>query len=265
MKKLAKKKLVALASVVVLVGFVALVINNYKTKTSFKYSAQDARDLKPEQNSQDPVNKAIIEDAKAQNFDAQDDARKNSELLKIIPEDYVLGDKKAPVIMIEYASLSCPHCATFVRESFEKLKTEYIDTGKVAFIFRNFPLNHPALAGAMLAECQAQDNPETAVEKYYSVTKILFRTQDSWAFDQKFIEKLEAIFKLDGMGSEKFASCINNKSLQEKILKHRMEVAKSLFIKSTPSFFVNGEASEGYVDYLTLKKLIDKKLQESQK
>ncbi|NBX52140.1 MAG: DsbA family protein [Proteobacteria bacterium] len=260
MKKLAKKKLIILASVVALIGFGALVVNNYKTKTSFKYSNKSAEDLKPQQNPQDPVNSAIIEDAKA-----QDELRKNSELLKILPEDYVIGDKNAPVIMIEYASLSCPHCATFVRESYEKLKNEYFDSGKVAFIFRNFPLNHPALAGAMLAECQAQDNPQNSAEKYYSVIKILFRTQDSWAFDQKFIEKLESIFKLDGMSSERFSACVNNKSLQEKILKHRMEVAKSLFIKSTPSFFVNGEASEGYIDYVTLKKLIDKKLEESKK
>jgi protein-disulfide isomerase len=149
-------------------------------------------------------------------------------------------------------------------ESFEKIKTEYVDNGKVAFIFRNFPLNHPALAGAMVSECVAK-NSQNPSEKYYSATKILFKTQDNWAFDQKFIEKLEAIFKLDGMSSEAFKACVNDKNLQEKILKHRMEVAKSLFIKSTPSFFVNGEISEGYVDYLTLKKLIDKKLEEAKK
>lgn len=260
MKKIARKKLIILASIIGFVGFGALVVNNYKTKTSFKFANQNASDIKPQENPQDPVQSAIIDDAKA-----QDEVRKNSDLLKILPEDYVIGDKNAPVLMIEYASLSCPHCATFVRESFEKLKTEYFDTGKVAFIFRNFPLNHPALAGAMLAECRAQENPQAPADKYYSVIKILFKTQDNWAFDQKFIEKLEAIFKLDGMSSEKFNSCINNQNLQEKILKHRMEVAKTLFIKSTPSFFVNGESSEGYIDYVTLKKLIDKKLEESKK
>jgi len=262
MKKLLNKKTIIAVALVFLVGFGALVANNYKTKTSFKYNNQSAEELKPQENPQDPVSQAVVEDAKA-----QQEARNNSELLKILPEDYVLGDKNAPVLFIEYASLSCPHCATFVREAFEKLKTEYIDTGKIAFVFRNFPLNHPALAGALLSECQAQsqDNPQSAVEKYYSTTKILFRTQDNWAFDQKFIEKLEAIFRLDGMNSQKFNACINDKALQDKILKHRMEVAKSLFIKSTPSFFANGEISEGYVDYLTLKKLIDKKLEESKK
>jgi protein-disulfide isomerase len=259
MKNNSKKKLIILISAILLIGFGALVVNNYKTKTSLKYSSQSAENLKPEQNSQDPVNQAVIDDAKI-----QEDARKNSELLKILPEDYVLGDKNAPVVFIEYASLSCPHCASFVREAFEKIKAEYIDSGKVAFIYRNFPLNHPALAGAMVSECVTK-NSENPSEKYYSATKILFKTQDNWAFDQKFIEKLEAIFKLDGMSSEAFNACINDKSLQEKILKHRMEVAKSLFIKSTPSFFVNGEVSEGYVDYVTLKKLIDKKLEEAKK
>ena len=259
MKNNSKKKIIVLVSIVVLIAFGALVANNYKTKTSFKYASQSADELKPELNSQDPVNKAVIDDAKN-----QEEARKNSELLKILPEDYVLGDKNAPVVFIEYASLSCPHCASFVREAFEKIKTEYIENGKVAFIFRNFPLNHPALAGAMVSECVAK-NSENPSEKYYSATKILFKTQDSWAFDQKFIEKLEAIFKLDGMSSDAFKACVNDKDLQEKILKHRMEVAKSLFIKSTPSFFVNGEISEGYVDYVTLKKLIDKKLAEAKK
>lgn len=260
MKKHAKKKYIIISAVAFLIGFVALLTYNYKTKTSFKYQNQNTANAEVSQNSQDPVNTAIIEDAKAQN-----EIRKNSELTKILPDDYVLGDKNAPVVMIEYASLSCPHCATFVRESFERIKTDYINNGKLAFVFRSFPLNHPALAGAMIAECQAQENPSNSVEKYYSVVKILFRTQDSWAFDQKFIEKLESIFKLDGMSSERFNSCINDKSLQEKILKHRMEVAKSLFIKSTPTFFVNGEASEGYIDFVTLQKLIDKKLEEAKK
>jgi protein-disulfide isomerase len=194
--------------------------------------------------------------------DEKPSAQFDSEMLKILPSDYVLGDKNAPVVFIEYASLSCPHCATFVRESFEKLRQEYVETKKIAFIFRNFPLNHPALAASMLAECQAQDSAEKSEEKFYSTIKILFKTQDNWAFEQNFLEKLESIFKLDGMSSKRFNACVNNKELQDKILKHRMDVAKALMIKSTPSFFANGEASEGYVDYLTLKKLIDKKLAE---
>jgi protein-disulfide isomerase len=163
--------------------------------------------------------------------------------------------------MIEYSSLSCPHCAAFNREAIEKIKSEYIETKKVQFIHRDFPLNQPALAAGMFAICQANKNSE----KYYTLIKALFKTQDSWAFDPKFIEKLQSIAQLDGMSSEKFNSCVNDKNLQEKILKDRMEASQALKIQSTPTFFINGEKSEGYVDYVSIKKIIDIKLAELNK
>ena len=92
--------------------------------------------------------------------------------------------------------------------------------------------------------------------------KALFKTQDAWAFDEKFADKLEAIAQLDGMSSDRFRRCIADKALQDKILNARMEAAKSLQMRSTPSFFVNGEIAEGFVDYKVLKKLIDAKLSE---
>ena len=127
---------------------------------------------------------------------------------------------------------------------------------------RDFPLNQPALAASMFALCQAQDHKDEMVEKYYSLIKALFKTQESWAFDPKYIEKLQSIAQLDGMSPDRFNKCINDQALQKKILELRMEAAKGLNIKSTPTFFVNGEVSEGYVDYVTIKKLIDKKLSE---
>jgi protein-disulfide isomerase len=117
----------------------------------------------------------------------------------------------------------------------------------------------------MFAQCQAQDNKSELPDRYFQTIKALFKTQDSWAFDEKFADKLEAIAGLDGMSSAKFKSCLADKALQEKILTARMEVAKVLQIKSAPTFFVNGEISEGYVDYVTLKKLIEKKFQKLQK
>ena len=263
-KKLMQKKSKKLAILAVvsllLAGFGALVTHNYKTKTSFKYETQKPEEIKPEQNAQDSVSAAVNEAA------AQlQESRKNSDLLKINSNDFILGDKNAPVEIIEYASLSCPHCAAFARESFEKLKTDYIDSNKVKFVFRNFPLNQAALTAAMFAACQAQDEKLQITEKYYSTIKALFKTQDSWAFDEKYIEKLEAISKLDGMSSERFKSCVSNKELQEKFLAQRIEVSKVLQLKSAPTFFINGEISEGYVDYETIKKLVEKKLNEVKK
>lgn len=260
MKITSKKGIVIAVAILLLIGFSALVVHNYKTKTSFKFASQNAEELKPEQNAQDAVSAAV-------NADAENlaEARKNSEVLKISAHDFVLGDKNAPVTLIEYASLSCPHCAAFARESFEKLKTEFVDSGKVKFIFRNFPLNQSALTAAMFATCQAHDTKPGETEKYFSTVKVLFKTQDSWAFDEKFTEKLEAIAKLDGMSSERFKSCVSDKSLQDRILSERMEASKSLQLRSTPSFFINGEISEGYIDYQTLKKMIEKHLSEIKK
>lgn len=254
-----KKIIISLVAIIALIGFTFLIVHNYKTKTSFKTVSQTAEELKPESRAQDVVNAKISEDAQI------NESRKNSDLLKILPNDLVIGDKAAPVLVIEYASLSCPHCASFVRESFEKLKTDYIDSGKVKFIYRDFPLNQQALYAAMFAFCNAKEGKETSSEKYFNTVKALFKSQDAWAFDPKFEEKLEAIAQLEGMSSEKFRACIKGKSLQDQILNHRMLAAKNLYLKSTPSFFVNGEISEGYVDYLTLKKLIEKKLEESNK
>ena len=260
MQKKSKQGAVIAITAVVLIGFAALVVHNYKNKTSFKYDSQTAEENKPQENAQDSVSAAVNSDAAA-----LEATRKNSDLLKITPSDYVLGDRSAPVVMIEYASLSCPHCASFSRESFERIKTDFVDSGKVQFLFRNFPLNQAALTAAMFAECQAKDNKGELPARYYATLKALFKTQDSWAFDEKYADKLEVIAKLDGMSSERFKSCVNDKGLQEKILVSRMDTAKTLQIKSAPTFFVNGEISEGYVDYETIKKLIEKKLEEAKK
>ncbi len=266
MKKISKKTLLIAVSATLLIGFAALVTHNYKTRTSFKYNApapaealtEKIKESDANKNPQDAVNAAINKDAAGELVAL----RKDSKLTKIIASDFVLGDKNAPVVMVEYASLSCPHCASFARESFEKLKSEYIDTGKVQFVFRSFPLDQSALTATMFAYCQAADNKDQMTEKYYATLKVLFKTQDSWGFDVNATDKIEAIAKLDGMSSERFKSCVNDKALQDKILASRMEAAHSLQIRSAPSFFVNGEISEGYIDYQTLKKLIDKKLAE---
>ena len=132
LKKSQKRTIIAI-SALVLIGFGALVVHNYKTKTSLKYSEENTAAIKPQENPQDAVTAAVNDDAAA-----LAETRQNSDLLKASSFDFVLGDKKAPVLMIEYASLSCPHCAAFARESFDKFKTEYVDSGKVQFIFRNF-------------------------------------------------------------------------------------------------------------------------------
>jgi protein-disulfide isomerase len=249
-----KRNIIIIVATTLLIGFIALVVHNYKTKTSFKYSKQTAAELKPEQHVQDPVNKAVNDAA------AKDEVVTiNKDLLKITSKDFVLGSNSAPITFIEYASLSCPHCASFTREAFDKLKADFIDTGKVKFVYRNFPLNQAALVAAMFAQCQADDNGGSG-EKYLETIKAIFKTQDSWAFDEKFTDKLESIAQLDGMSSERFKKCVTNKDLQDRILRDRMAAAKLLQLHSVPTFFINGEVMEGFIDYKTLKKIIEEKL-----
>jgi protein-disulfide isomerase len=246
------KKIVAICSIVFVVAvFVFCFSNEIKSLFGKKSDLQNE-------------SLAIEQKESEEDLEKLNEIRKNSNLLKILQSDFVLGDKNASITVIEYASLSCPHCAAFTRESFEKLKTEYIDSGKVNFVYRDFPLNQPALTAALFAICQAEDDSSNSVNKYYSTIKALFRTQDSWAFDQKYITRLQSIAQLDGMDAKRFDRCINDEKLQQRILNHRMEVAKTISLQSTPSFFVNGEISQGYVDYQTIKKLIDKKIAEQE-
>lgn len=254
MNKKYTKILIIAVAFIALIAFGLLIINNYKSKTSLKYQNAKIEDLKPETNKQDEVSKAVINNAEK----ASEKTYEASGLLKISSDDYTLGDKNAPIIMVEYASLSCPHCAAFNRESFGRIKEKYIDSGKLLFVFRNFPLNQPALTGAMFASCIGKNDNE----KYFKTIKNLFKTQDAWAFDSRFEKRLEALAKLEGMSEQDFQKCINNEELKQNILTQRIIAAKSLNLKSVPSFFINGELSSGYVDYVTLEKLIEKKLNE---
>lgn len=247
------KKVLIISLTIISFVVLAFVAYNYKTKTSFKYQNQEPKEV--EQIAQDAISEVVNKEAQS-----SEPRRIDAKILQITNSELAIGDKNAPVVMIEYASLSCPHCAAFHREAFLKLKEEYIDSGKVRFSYRNFPLNQPALAAAMTASCRAQDEQINKSDIYHKFIKALFKTQDSWAFDQKYIDKLEAIAMLDGMSSERFRRCIEDNRLQTKFLEDRMNVAKTLQLHSTPTFYINGEVLEGYIDYRTIKKAIERNL-----
>jgi len=244
-------KIIAIFAVLALIVVGAmLVFKAISNDDDFASDVEQVQEIELAQNDSDEITQNSSENEKIDYSE--------KEILKISPSDMVIGDKNAPVVMIEYASLSCPHCASFYREAFPKIKEKYIDTNKVVFVFRDFPLNEPALVGASYARCLAKEGSE----KYFATIKNLFKVQDSWAFDGNFVGRLEAIASLDGINSQKFNDCINNKEIQDYILKNRIEVAQELQIKSVPSFFINNELSSGYIDYITLERLIEKKLSE---
>ena len=150
--------------------------------------------------------------------------------------EMALGDPKAPVTIIEYASMTCPHCATFHKTTYPALKTKYIDTGKVRFIFREFPLDQLALAAFLLARCAGPD-------KYFPIIDTLFQMQKEWVI-QKPLGPLLAIAKQAGMSEQAFNECLQDKKLIDGIEEVRQQAMK-LNVQSTPSFFVNGKPLRG--------------------
>ena len=161
-----------------------------------------------------------------------------------------MGDPKAPVRLDEYASLSCPHCADFTKETFDKIKTTYIDTGKVYYTYTDLPLNAPALEAAMVARCMPADH-------YFDFVKILFTTQEKWAFNDKYEDSLRQSSKLLGMSDETFQACVTNQELKLAIVNRMDEVGKANHIDSTPSFIINGKLIHGALPFSDFQKAID--------
>ena len=145
----------------------------------------------------------------------------------------MLGSEKAPVTIIEYASMTCPHCAHFSDTTFPELQKRYIDTGKVRFIFREFPLDALAAAGFMLARCAGKD-------KFMPVVETLFAKQREWMVE-KPIEPLADIAKQFGFTQQTFDACLANQKVLDGIQEVRDRASEKLGVNSTPTFFINGK------------------------
>jgi protein-disulfide isomerase len=163
--------------------------------------------------------------------------------------DIVLGDEKAPVTVIEYASMTCGHCAHFSVTTFPELKTRYIDTGKVRFIMREFPLDPLAAAGFMLARCAGKD-------KYMPMVETLFAKQETWVV-QKPLDPLKEIAKQAGFTEESFEKCLADQKILDDIQAVRDRASQKLGVNSTPTFFVNGKKINGDLPIEEFAKLID--------
>ena len=182
-------------------------------------------------------------------------AKKKQILLKDMSGDYYMGNQYAPVIVIEYASLSCPHCAHFHEDVVEPLVPSYINSGKVKYVYRDFPLNAPALAAAKLTHCA---NPE----RFFSFIKVLFKSQDQWAFTPNYEEILKNIAKLGGVNEEKFHECQKDQALETAILKTQQDANEVLEVDQTPTIFINGSKYEGKHEYKEVAAFIDTMLKD---
>jgi protein-disulfide isomerase len=180
-----------------------------------------------------PAETAVVEKSPAANAQAVQSVAETESPLPDMAE----GSPNAPVTIVEYSSLSCPHCAAFHRDVLPTLQSDYIDTGKVRYVMREFPLNDAALAGAVLARCLPPD-------RYFAFVNLLFSKQSDWAFKENALEPLKELAKQAGMNSDEFGKCIDNESLQKKILSVRDDGQKK-GVNATPSFFVNGRLLKG--------------------
>ena len=173
---------------------------------------------------------SVVSDARAEDL---------SDLAQEGPlKDMVLGQADAPVTIIEYASMSCPHCRTFHANILPAIKEKYIETGKVRLVFREFPLEPRAFAASMLARCADE-------RFYFPMTDVLFQQQEAWSRAEDPRPVLLQIAKLAGFTQETFEACLKNQELLDKINTVRNKASQSYGVSGTPTFFINGTRYSG--------------------
>jgi protein-disulfide isomerase len=163
--------------------------------------------------------------------------------------DKALGKEDAKVTIVEYASMTCPHCAHFAETTFPELKTKYIDTGKVRFIFREFPFDPRAEAGFMLARC-AGDN-------YFPMIEVLFKQQQTWAAAENVKDAMFQLSKLAGFTQESFNACLTDQKLLDQVRAVQKRGADEFKVDSTPTFFINGKTYKGALSIEEMSAIID--------
>jgi len=159
-------------------------------------------------------------------------------LLRITKDDRILGNPEAPITIVEYASMTCPHCAHFQDDVLPEIRKKWIDTGKAKLVLRDFPLDEPALRAAMIARCAPPD-------RYYAFADTFFAAQEKWVKASDYREALARLAKLGGLGKDEFDSCLKDTALENRIVESRLVASKELDVNSTPTFFVNGSKFTG--------------------
>ena len=174
-----------------------------------------------------------------------------SDKLRVDPAqgDRVIGKLDAPITIIEYASLTCHHCYNFHVRTWPTLKSKYVDTGKVRFVIRDFPLDPRATAGFMLARCIGED-------KWYPMMDVLFTTQESWSHAKDPVEALAQTVRQAGMTRERFDACLKNEAIYRTVTSS-VERGKELGVNSTPTFFINGRKEVGALSIEQFDKILE--------
>ncbi len=188
----------------------------------------------------------------------------NTGVMDIAEDDYCMGNRDAKIIIVEYFSLTCPHCAEIHSGKdaiFEKLKEKYIDKGIVLYVSRQFPTNLPSLKAAMLTYCKA--------DKYFDFVKALLTSQSIWAFFSDYEKRMLNVAKLAGINEDDLLTCLKNEELERKIIDAMYKTNNELQIDRTPMMFINGQVVDNIFDFkeieLRIKQCImDSKLEDVQ-
>lgn len=171
----------------------------------------------------------------------------------ISSDETFLGRADAPVTIVEYASMTCPHCAQFHNTVLPAIKSEYIDKGHVRLVYRDFPLDNLALTAAVVARCSGSD-------RYFPFVDTLYKTQNNWARDRNPMVALSRIARLGGMSQADFEGCLKDQKITEKVLAQRLDADKTYGVRSTPTIIVNGDLYRGGLGVDQLRAVIKSKL-----
>jgi protein-disulfide isomerase len=164
--------------------------------------------------------------------------------------EHVLGDPDAPITIIEYSSLTCPHCASFHNDTLPKLKEEWIETGKAKLVYRHYPLDRLALAGALVANCFEGD-------RFFAVMDMMFAQQRQWTRSDNPGEALQRLASQAGMDNETFNQCISDQQEAKKILDRQQAGRDQAKVQSTPTFLIDGEKLEGAKPYAEFEQALE--------
>lgn len=163
--------------------------------------------------------------------------------------EHIVGDPDAPVTIIEYASMTCPHCRAWHKEVYPVITEKYIDTGIAKLYFREFPFDPAAAAAFMLANCAGED-------KYFSMIDVLFEKQSTWSRG-KVVDELLKISKLAGFTQESFSACLKNQELLDNVLAIQKKAAEDYGVDATPTFFINGTKYSGSMSAEAMGEVIE--------
>lgn len=165
-----------------------------------------------------------------------------------------LGPEDAKVVIVEYASMTCGHCANFHKNTFSKIKEKYIDSNKIRFVFREFPLDNVASAAFMLARCAPED-------KYFEIIDLMFEQQRTWAFTNNPLQSMMDFSKQIGFTQKSFEACLTNQELLDGVRWVADRGSKKFNVRATPTLFLNGKRlSGGALSFDQMSALVDAEL-----